>query len=108
MAGFGGGRGGGGAGHHQHGFKLDMGCVERDEDRGEFLSSCSRLDEKTVFKMVDVKGGQEELHLNSTLSTRAFKARNFKRIFKDSAFEPIEGPDSRTGHLRPFMNIRIE
>jgi len=30
--------------------------VERDEDRGEFLSACSRPDEKTVFKMVDLKG----------------------------------------------------
>ena len=46
MSGFGG----------SHGFKLDIGCVERDEDRGEFLSACSRLDEKTVFKMVDLKG----------------------------------------------------
>ena len=45
MSGFGG----------SHGFKLDIGCVERDEDRGEFLSACSRLDEKTVFKMVDLK-----------------------------------------------------
>ena len=55
MSGFGGG--GGSHHHHHHGFKLDMGCVERDEDRSEFLSACSRLDEKTVFKMVDVKGG---------------------------------------------------
>jgi hypothetical protein len=38
------------------GFKLDMGCVERDEYRCEFLSACSRLDEKIVCKMVDVRG----------------------------------------------------
>ena len=54
MSGFGGGH------HSHHGFKLDMGCVERDEDRSEFLSACSRLDEKTVFKMVDVKGGMSQ------------------------------------------------
>ena len=98
MAGVGGGRGGGGGGggHHQHGFKLDMGCVERDEDRGEFLSSCSRLDEKSVFKMVDVKGGQENLHLYSTFSTRAGHSMRAVSTEKDSAFEPIEGPDTPT------------
>ena len=37
-------------------FKLDMGCMERDEDKTEFLSACSRLDQKTIYEMVDVKG----------------------------------------------------
>ena len=43
-------------------FKLDIGCVERDEDRGDFLSACGRLDLRSIRHLVDVKG----VDVNST------------------------------------------
>ncbi len=38
------------------GFKLDIGCVERDEDRADFLSACSRLDLRAIRDLVETKG----------------------------------------------------
>ena len=38
------------------GFKLDIDSVERDEDRVEFLSACSKLDARIIRNLVDVKG----------------------------------------------------
>ncbi len=36
--------------------KLDIGCVERDEDRADFLSACSRLDLRAIRDLVENKG----------------------------------------------------
>ena len=36
-------------------FKLDIGCVERDEEKCEFLSACSNLDLRTIRHLVDVR-----------------------------------------------------
>lgn len=61
------------------GFKLDIDSVERDEDRVEFLSACSKLDHGALRHLIDVKGvdvgaakddlGQNALHFVSTSST---------------------------------------
>ena len=37
-------------------FKLDISCVERDEDRSDFLSACSQLDLRAIRHLIDVKG----------------------------------------------------
>ncbi len=89
-----------------HGFKLDMGCVERDEERVEFLAACSRLDEKTVFKMVDVKGvepaaaldaiGQNCIHF-VTCSSVAVAAANHKGSSGSSATPSSASSTSSAG-----------
>lgn len=37
-------------------FKLDIGCVERDEDRQDFLSAAGKLDLRQIRHLLEVKG----------------------------------------------------
>lgn len=37
-------------------FKLDIGSVEKDEDKCDFLSACSSLDLRSIRHLVDIKG----------------------------------------------------
>lgn len=47
-----------GGGGGLSGYKLDMGCVERDEERSEFLSACSKCDLQLVNRRIG--GGKED------------------------------------------------
>ena len=47
------------------GFKLDIDSVEKDEDRVEFLSACSKLDQRIICNLVDVKGVDAETTLDT-------------------------------------------